>query len=103
MNILVRTTRAELFRLRRWPAVWVTIAAWLLMNAMFGYIFDYVTYNSGDSSFSNEGASRAEILSRIVPSGLPGTLPQGMPLVLKYVNNAWETTSFGFALKFVKQ
>lgn len=80
MNTLVRTTRAELFRLRRWPAVWVTIAAWLLMNAMFGYIFDYVTYNSGDSSFSNEGASRAEILSRIVPSGLPGTLPQGMPL-----------------------
>jgi ABC-type transport system involved in multi-copper enzyme maturation permease subunit len=80
MNTLVRTTRAELFRLRRWPAVWVTIAAWLLMNAMFGYIFDYVTYNSGDSSFSNEGASRAEILSRIVPSGLAETLPQGMPL-----------------------
>jgi ABC-type transport system involved in multi-copper enzyme maturation permease subunit len=77
---LTRTVRAELFRLRRWPAVWVTVAAWLLMNAMFGYIFDYVTYNSGDSSFSNEGASRAEILSRIVPSGLAETLPQGMPL-----------------------
>jgi ABC-2 type transport system permease protein len=80
MNTLTRSVRAELFRLRRWPAVWVTVAAWLLMNAMFGYIFDYVTYNSGDSSFSNEGASRAEILSRIVPSGLAETLPQGMPL-----------------------
>jgi ABC-type transport system involved in multi-copper enzyme maturation permease subunit len=80
MTTMLRTTRAELFRLRRWPAVWVTIAAWLLMNAMFGYVFDYVTYTSGDSSFSNEGASRAEILSRIVPAGLPGTLPQGMPL-----------------------
>lgn len=80
MNTLLRTTRAELFRLRRWPAVWVTIAAWLVMNAMFGYVFDYVTYTSGDSSFSNEGASRAEILSRIVPSGIAANLPQGMPL-----------------------
>ena len=70
MNTLTRTVRAELFRLRRWPAVWVTIAAWLVMNAMFGYIFDYVTYNSGDSSFSNEGASRAEIL-------LPGSSRPG--------------------------
>jgi len=80
MTVLSRTVRAELFRLRRWPAVWVTITAWLVMNAMFGYIFDYVTYTSGDSSFSNEGATKAEILARIVPSGLPETLPQGMPL-----------------------
>ncbi len=80
MNTLTRTVRAELFRLRRWPAFWVTVVAWLLMNAMFGYIFGFVTYTSGDSNFSNEGQTRAELLATLVPSGLADSLPQGMPL-----------------------
>jgi ABC-2 type transport system permease protein len=80
MNTLSRTVRAELFRLRRWPAFWVTVVAWLLMNAMFGYIFGFVTYTSGDSNFSNEGQTRAELLATLVPSGLADSLPQGMPL-----------------------
>jgi ABC-type transport system involved in multi-copper enzyme maturation permease subunit len=77
---LARSIRAELFRLRRWPALWVTVAAWLLLNAMFGYVFNFVTYTSGDSSFSNQGQTRAEVLATIVPSGIANTLPQGMPL-----------------------
>ena len=77
---LTRSVRAELFRLRRWPAFWVTVTAWLLMNAMFGYVFNFVTYTSGDNSFSNEGQSRADVLAQIVPSGLPDNFPQGMPL-----------------------
>ncbi len=80
MNALARSTRAELFRLRRWPAFWVTVTAWLLLNALFGYVFDFVTYTSGDSSFSNEGRSRADVLAAILPSGLADTFPQGMPL-----------------------
>jgi ABC-type transport system involved in multi-copper enzyme maturation permease subunit len=80
MTTLTRTTLAELFRLRRWPAFWVTVAAWLLLNAMFGYVFNFVTYSSGDSNFSNEGQTRAELLATIVPSGLAGNFPQGMPL-----------------------
>jgi len=80
MNTLTRTTRAELFRLRLWPAFWVTVAAWLLLNAMFGYVFNFVTYSSGDTNFSNEGQTRADILATIVPSGLAENLPQGMPL-----------------------
>jgi ABC-type transport system involved in multi-copper enzyme maturation permease subunit len=80
MNALTRTARAELFRLRRWPAFWVVVAAWLLLNALFGYVFNFVTYTSGDTSFSNEGQTRAEVLATIVPSGLAETLPQGMPL-----------------------
>jgi ABC-2 type transport system permease protein len=80
MNTLSRTVRAELFRLRRWPAFWVTATAWLLLNAMFGYIFSFVTYTSGDSNFTNEGESRADLLATIVPSGLAGQFPQGMPL-----------------------
>jgi ABC-2 type transport system permease protein len=80
MSTLTRTTRAELFRLRRWPAVWVTISAWLLLNALFNYVFNFVTYTSGDSSFSNEGQSRADVLAQIVPAGLADNFPQGMPL-----------------------
>ena len=80
MSALVRTTRAELFRLRRWPAVWVTITAWLLLNALFNYLFNFVTYTSGDNSFSNQGESRADVLASIVPSGIADQLPQGAPL-----------------------
>jgi ABC-2 type transport system permease protein len=80
MNALTRSVRAELFRLRRWPAFWVTVAAWLLLNAMFGYIFSYVTYSSGDTNFTDEGVSRADLLATIVPSGLAEQFPQGMPL-----------------------
>ena len=80
MNSLARSLRAELFRLRRWPAFWVTVTAWLLLNAMFGYVFNFVTYTSGDNSFSNEGQTRADVLATIVPSGVANTLPQGMPL-----------------------
>jgi ABC-2 type transport system permease protein len=80
MDALTRSMRAELFRLRRWPAFWVTVTAWLLLNALFGYVFSFVTYTSGDSNFSNEGESRAALLASIVPSGLAEQFPQGMPL-----------------------
>jgi ABC-type transport system involved in multi-copper enzyme maturation permease subunit len=77
---ILASTRAELLRLRKWPAVWVTIGAWLLMNAVFGYVFNYITYTSGDSNFSNEGQTRAELLQTMLPAALPTQLPQGMPL-----------------------
>lgn len=80
MSALARSVRAELFRLRRWPAFWVTVAAWLLLNALFNYVFNFVTYTSGDNSFSNQGESRADVLASIVPSGVADQLPQGAPL-----------------------
>ena len=79
-NPVLDSTRADLLRLRKWPAVWVTIGAWLTMNAMFGYIFDYVTYTSGDNSFSNEGESRVELLAKLLPASIPDVLTQGMPM-----------------------
>ena len=79
-NPIANSTRAEFLRLRKWPAVWVTIGAWLTMNAMFGYVFNYVTYSSGDNSFSNEGQSRADLLASMLPAALPDQLPQGMPM-----------------------
>jgi ABC-type transport system involved in multi-copper enzyme maturation permease subunit len=77
---VLHSTRADLLRLRTWPAVWVTVGAWLTMNAMFGYVFNYVTYNSGENNFSNQGQSRADLLASILPAALPDSLPQGMPM-----------------------
>jgi ABC-type transport system involved in multi-copper enzyme maturation permease subunit len=80
MNAFTRATRAELFRLRRWPAFWVVVAAWLLLNALFSYAFNFATYAGGEDNFSTQGQSRAELLATILPSGVADTLPQGMPL-----------------------
>jgi ABC-2 type transport system permease protein len=79
-NPVLRSTGAELLRLRKWPAVWVTVGAWLVMNAMFAYVFNYVTYTSGENNFSNEGQSRADLLASLLPAALPDNLAQGMPM-----------------------
>lgn len=72
--------RAETFRLRRWTAVWVLAAAWLLLDALFTFVFNWVSYASGSASFSNEGESKADLLASILPGALAENLPQGMPL-----------------------
>lgn len=77
---VVASTRAELLRLRNWPAVWVTVGAWLALNEMFGYVFNYVAYVSGGSSFSNEGQTSASLLASLMPASVPDGLLQGMPM-----------------------
>jgi len=74
------STRAELLRLRKWPAVWVTIGAWLALTVMFGFLFNYVSYKTGDTSFSNEGVTARSLLDDILPANVPHVLIQGMPM-----------------------
>jgi ABC-type transport system involved in multi-copper enzyme maturation permease subunit len=73
-------TRAELLRLRKWPAVWITLGAWLALSLMFGYLFNYLSYASGDNSFSNEGATKASLLAEMMPANVPNVFLQGMPM-----------------------
>ncbi|HWM74187.1 MAG TPA: ABC transporter permease [Nocardioides sp.] len=80
MNDLMNSTRAELLRLRKWPAVWVTLGAWLGLALMFGYLFSYLSYKTGDNSFSDEGATQASLLNNMMPISLPDVLLQGMPM-----------------------
>jgi ABC-2 type transport system permease protein len=80
MTAILNSTRAELLRLRKWPAVWVTVGAWLALAAMFGYIFNYVSYATGDTSFSNEGATTASLLAELMPANVPSVLIQGTPM-----------------------
>jgi ABC-2 type transport system permease protein len=56
------------------------VGAWLAMNAMFAYVFNYVTYTSGENNFSNEGESRADLLAKLIPAAIPDNLAQGMPM-----------------------
>jgi len=72
--------RAELLRLRKWPAVWVTVGAWLFLAALFGYLFNYVAYATGDESFANEGTTRAGLLAELMPAEVPDVMIQGTPM-----------------------
>jgi ABC-type transport system involved in multi-copper enzyme maturation permease subunit len=80
MTALINSTRAELLRLRKWPAVWVTLGAWLAMALMFGYLFSYLSYKTGDLSFADEGSTRAALLDGLMPVSVPEVLVQGMPM-----------------------
>jgi ABC-2 type transport system permease protein len=80
MNALKDTTNAELFRMRKWPAVWVTLGAWIGLALMFGYLFSYLSYRTGDVSFTDEGTTTAQLLANLLPAAVPNILLQGMPM-----------------------
>ncbi|MCH1865259.1 ABC transporter permease [Nocardioides sp. CFH 31398] len=77
---LLRATRAELFRLCRWPAVWVTIGVWLVLSLLFGYVFDYLAYTTGDGFGPADGVPAQELLAGVLPAAVPSVLVQGMPM-----------------------
>jgi ABC-2 type transport system permease protein len=77
---MLRSVRAEILRLRKWPAVWVTVGAWMALAAMFGYLFNYLAYATGDNSFSNEGATSQGLLAELMPANVPDVLIQGTPM-----------------------
>ncbi len=74
------SARAELLRLRRWPALWVMVGAWLVLNLMFVYLFAYLSYRNGGTGFGSNGRSRAELLSGLLPTGVPLAVVQGTPM-----------------------
>jgi ABC-2 type transport system permease protein len=76
----LRSTRAELGRLRAWPAVWITLGAWLALSLMFGYLFTYLSYTTGDAGFADEGTTRAQQLAQLLPDAVPDVFLQGMPM-----------------------
>ena len=76
----IASTRAELLRLRKWPAVWITIGAWMALTTMFGYLFNYLSYKTGDTSFANEGSTSQSLLAELLPANIPDVFVQGMPM-----------------------
>ena len=72
MNALVASTRAELLRLRRWPALWVLLGVWVTLNLSFGYVFDYIAYRTGDATGPGSGVPSC---TRMVISAAGETVP----------------------------
>jgi ABC-2 type transport system permease protein len=74
---LARSVRAELRRLLGWPVTWVLAGVWSLLNILFGYVFDWIAYRTGDAT----GPAEAGVsLDSLVPHSIPAMLVQGMPL-----------------------
>ncbi|MEV4755854.1 ABC transporter permease subunit [Micromonospora sp. NPDC049559] len=77
---LLASARAELLRLRRWPALWVMLGVGMLLDLLFGYVFNYLGYRSGSGSEVNERTPPDQILHGLLPGGVPETTLAGMPL-----------------------
>lgn len=80
MTTMVASARADLLRVRRWPAVWVIGAAWLLLMLLFGYVFNYVAYATGSDSFATDGAAGGVLLNSVLPANVPETITSGTPM-----------------------
>jgi GNAT superfamily N-acetyltransferase/ABC-type transport system involved in multi-copper enzyme maturation permease subunit len=66
---------AELFKLRKRPAVWVIAAVWLGLLLMFTELLPYVSYRSATD------ARRAQrLLTELLPANLPGHAIGGYPM-----------------------
>jgi ABC-2 type transport system permease protein len=74
---LVRSARAELRRLLRWPATWVLAGVWVTLNVLFTYVFDWISYRTGDPTGPSEGVVG---IDGLLPRAIPEVLAQGMPM-----------------------
>jgi ABC-2 type transport system permease protein len=74
---LARSVRAELRRVLRWPVTWVLLGVWILLNVLFTYVFDWISYRTGDPTGPSEGTVT---IGGLLPGAIPDVLTQGMPL-----------------------
>jgi ABC-2 type transport system permease protein len=77
---VLRSARAEMLRLRRWPALWITVLAELLLNLLFGYVFGYISYRSGGTDGMSDGVPKDQLLADLLPDAVPRVAVQGMPM-----------------------
>lgn len=80
MNALMASTRAEFLRLRKWPAYWIVLGVWILLNLTFAYLFNYLAYTTGDSSRMSNGQPREVLLQLMLPAAVPEVFTQGMAM-----------------------
>jgi hypothetical protein len=80
MTTIVASARADLLRVRKWPAAWVTVVTWLVLTALFGYVFNYVSYRSGGANFASEGSTADQLLTSVLPQNVPEVIIGGTPM-----------------------
>ncbi|MGY5205096.1 ABC transporter permease [Nocardia gipuzkoensis] len=77
---LVASMKAEMLRLRKWPAFWIILGTWILMNLTFAYLFNYLAYTSGGSGRMSNGLPREALLRQMLPTAVPEVFTQGMAM-----------------------
>ncbi|MEU6187044.1 ABC transporter permease [Nocardia sp. NPDC047038] len=77
---LIASTNAEMLRLRKWPAFWIVLGTWILLNLTFAYLFNYLAYTSGESSRMSNGLPREALLRQMLPAAVPEVFTQGMAM-----------------------
>ncbi|MGW5455619.1 ABC transporter permease subunit [Nocardia sp. NPDC003979] len=77
---LTASIRAEGLRLRRWPAFWIVLGTWILLNLTFAYLFNYLAYRSGESGSMADGLPRDVLLGQLMPAAVPEVFTQGMAM-----------------------
>ncbi|MGW4089921.1 ABC transporter permease [Nocardia sp. NPDC004750] len=77
---LIASTNAEMLRLRKWPAFWIVLGTWILLNLTFAYLFNYLAYTSGESSRMSNGLPREALLQQMLPAAVPEVFTQGMAM-----------------------
>jgi ABC-2 type transport system permease protein len=80
MTAVLAGARADLLRLRKWPAAWLLLGFWLVLNSLFSYLFPYLSYRSGGGGFSTAGAATSELLTSMLPARVPVALVSGTPM-----------------------
>ncbi|TQM29157.1 ABC transporter permease [Nocardia bhagyanarayanae] len=80
MTDLLASTRAELLRLRGWPAFWIVLGTWILLNLTFSYLFNYLAYTSGEQSAMSDGLPKEVLLQQMLPAAVPEVFTQGMAM-----------------------
>ena len=73
-------TRAELLRIRRWPAIWVLFTVWTLLQVTFSFAFPYIAYRSNDPDAFGGAPSPEVLIAQLLPDAVPVTLVQGTPM-----------------------
>ncbi|MFD6155935.1 ABC transporter permease [Nocardia sp. NPDC060256] len=77
---LLASTKAEALRLRKWPAFWILLGTWILLNLTFAYLFNYLAYTSGESGRMSNGLPKDALLHQMLPAAVPEVFTQGMAM-----------------------
>ncbi|WP_330250971.1 ABC transporter permease [Nocardia sp. NBC_00565] len=80
MKDLMASTKAEMLRLRKWPAFWIILGTWILLNLTFSYLFNYLAYSSGDMKTMSNGLPKDVLLHQMLPAAVPEVFTQGMAM-----------------------
>ncbi|MFX0580043.1 ABC transporter permease [Nocardia nepalensis] len=80
MRDLMASTKAEMLRLRKWPAFWIILGTWILLNLTFSYLFNYLAYSSGDMKTMSNGLPKDVLLHQMLPAAVPEVFTQGMAM-----------------------